>query len=86
MNVTEATIAAINKLTGEGGLYPSRSELIRVATREWLIREIDIMKRMIIYGDKEEPEEPNPNIVKVPEIDENGDKNFKTYKILRRLT
>ena len=40
VNVPEAYIDAINELIGEQGLYPSRSELIRVAVREFLLREL----------------------------------------------
>jgi len=40
INVPEAYIDAINELIGEHGLYPSRSELIRVAVREFLLREL----------------------------------------------
>ena len=39
INVPESYIDAINKLIGEDGPYPSRSELIRVAVREFLIKE-----------------------------------------------
>lgn len=40
VNLPVSYINAIKILTGEGGLYPSRSELIRVAVREFLILEI----------------------------------------------
>ncbi len=38
VNVPEKYIEAISKLVGENGLFPSRSELIRVAVREFLLR------------------------------------------------
>jgi Arc/MetJ-type ribon-helix-helix transcriptional regulator len=41
INVPEAFLKQIETLIGEKGLYPSRSELIRVAIREFLIRELD---------------------------------------------
>ena len=49
VNLPQAYLRAIDKLCGNGrghksdlpdGLYPSRSELIRVAVREMLLREI----------------------------------------------
>ncbi len=40
VNVPEKHIEAISKLVGENGLFPSRSELIRVAVREFLLREL----------------------------------------------
>lgn len=40
-NVPESFLRAINNLTGKNGIYPSRSELIRLAVREWLIRELE---------------------------------------------
>jgi len=39
VNVPESYIEAIKKLIGRDGLYPSRSELIRCAVREFLIKE-----------------------------------------------
>ena len=39
VNVPETYIDAMEKLIGEDGLYPSRSELIRCATRDFLIKE-----------------------------------------------
>ena len=39
-NVPEAYVLAMDKLSGDGGIYPSRSELIRVALRSFLIEEI----------------------------------------------
>jgi len=41
VNVPESYLKAIKKLTGEGALYPSRSELVRMAVREFLIRELE---------------------------------------------
>jgi Arc/MetJ-type ribon-helix-helix transcriptional regulator len=41
VNLPTAYLMAMDKLTGEKGLYPSRSELIRVAVREFLIKEME---------------------------------------------
>lgn len=40
VNVPESYLKAIKQLVGNDGLYPSRSELIRVAVREFLISEL----------------------------------------------
>ena len=44
INVPENYLEAIRKLVGV--LYPSRSELIRVALREFLIRELEFMHKL----------------------------------------
>lgn len=44
VNLPLTYLKAIDALTGRSGLYPSRSELIRVAVRQWLIKEIDDSK------------------------------------------
>ena len=76
-------------MVGEDGLYPSRSELIRVAVREFLIKELTRANEMIKYKDVEVEELDEKNFVRVPteEKDENGDliREFKTYKIVKRL-
>lgn len=86
VNVPVSYIEAMAKLTGEGGLYPSRSELIRMAVKEFLLKEIRRAKYNI---DTEiAPEEfDKENFVRVPhEKDDDGNvKEFKTYKILKRL-
>lgn len=40
INLPESYIRAIEHLIGDAGIYPSRSELIRVAVREFLIKEM----------------------------------------------
>lgn len=80
---------SVKRLVGEGGLYPSRSELIRCAVREFLIKELKRANEMIKYKDVEVEELDEKNYVRVPteEKDENGDliREFKTYKIVKRL-
>jgi Arc/MetJ-type ribon-helix-helix transcriptional regulator len=44
VNLREEMIDRIKVLTGTKGLYPSRSELLRVAVREFLIRQITAAK------------------------------------------
>ncbi len=92
INVPESYIGAINKLIGENGLYPSRSELIRVAVREFLLKELKMAKNMAKYNQPEEEEEEDineENFVRVPIETVNEDsepiREFKSYKIIKRL-
>jgi len=90
VNVPESYIDAINKLIGENGLYPSRSELIRCAVREFLLKELRTAKNMAIYNEPEFEESfDDKNFVRVP-VEKTNDKNelvreFKTFKIVQRL-
>ena len=52
VNLPLGYIRAIKGLTGEGGLYPSRSELIRVAVREFLIQELKAAKSFIEFQEQ----------------------------------
>ncbi|MHA1527174.1 MAG: ribbon-helix-helix domain-containing protein [Promethearchaeota archaeon] len=89
VNVPESYIDAINKLIGENGLYPSRSELIRVAVREFLIKELKMAKKIVKFNEPENDDFDEENFVRVPI--ERGDQSnephreFKTYKIIKRL-
>ena len=87
VNIPEAYIEAIAKLVGENGLYPSRSELIRVAVREFIIKEMKMAKRIINIEPEIEDDFDEVNYVRVPIEDSNpeGVKEFKTYKIIKRL-
>ena len=90
VNVPESYIEAINKLIGENGLYPSRSELIRSAVREFLLRELRMAKNMAKYNEPESKEVlDDKNFVRVP-VETRNSKNepvreFKTFKIIQRL-
>lgn len=89
VNIPESYITAIKKLVGENGLYPSRSELIRVAVREFLIRELKMAKNITKDDEPEEDEFDEENFVRVPikRADDQGEQyqEFKTYKIIKRL-
>lgn len=90
VNVPESYVDAIRKLVGSDGLYPSRSELIRCAVREFLIKELKMAKSMAKFPDEPEFEEvfDDKNFVRVPEIKQINDepvREFKTYKIIKRL-
>lgn len=99
VNVPESYLEEIdrlldNKSHDNNGLYPSRSELIRVAVRDFLLRELkratdmaklkDIPKELVIkFADNEK------NFVHIPKdtINEDGEpiREYKTYKIIKRL-
>lgn len=89
VNVPESYIEAIKKLIGADGLYPSRSELIRVAVREFIIRELKMAKNLMKDEEPEDDDFDEENFVRVPIERENEDgeqiQKFKTYKIIKRL-
>ncbi len=90
VNIPESYLDSIEKLVGEGGLYPSRSELIRVAVRDFLLRELKMADTIAKYKETEiEDGFDNENFVRVPIERLNKDKEpvreFKTYKIIKRL-
>ncbi len=94
VNIPEKHLADIERLVGEGSLYPSRSELIRVAVREHLkkiLREIKDQTQIDIEKSEEEQvasiSDKDYACVPIETTDENGNKvhGFKTYKILKRL-
>jgi Arc/MetJ-type ribon-helix-helix transcriptional regulator len=83
----------MDSLTGENGLYPSRSELIRVACREFLVKELEAAKAFTDFHKKpalsvleKHTEIANELFVKVP-IENNelsGNAEYKTYKIIKK--
>ena len=90
VNVPETYVEAIEKLIGENGLYPSRSELIRCAVREFLLKELKVAKNLNRKNEEEEEEFDDENYVRVPVEDKTGKEGepvmeFKTYKIIKRL-
>ena len=90
VNVPESFLEAIKRLVGEGGLYPSRSELIRVAVREFLIRELKMAKNLNKHEQHlEDNDFDEKNYVRVPieRMSQNHEpiREFKTYKIVKRL-
>lgn len=95
VNVPESYLEAIerlldNKTHDNGGIFPSRSELIRVAVREFLIRELSRVEEEVKYKEvKIEFKDDEKNFVHVPSDSFNKDgepvREFKTYKIVKRL-
>ena len=89
VNVPESYIDAIKRLVGENGLYPSRSELIRCAVREFLIKELRLAKNMTDYNKSDVDDYDKEKFVRVPIVDSDNKKahvqEFKTYKNIKRL-
>jgi len=89
VNTPESYLDSIEKLVGEDGLYPSRSELIRVAVRDFLLRELKMANNLAKYKEAETEDFDDVNYVRVPVERLNEDKEpvreFKTYKIIKRL-
>jgi len=89
VNIPESYIGSIEKLVGEHGLYPSRSELIRVAVREFLIKELKMANKMAKYKEPKVDNFDDENFVRVPveRLNKNDEpvREFRTYKIVRRL-
>lgn len=90
VNVPESYLDAIEKLVGDSGLYPSRSELIRCAVRKFLINELKMAKKMKeIQKQPKSKDLDDRKFVQVPVENESKDnepvREFKTYKIVRKL-
>ena len=89
INCPESYLQAIEKLVGENGLYPSRSELIRVAVREFLIKELRLAKNLPNFNESDVDNYDKEKFVRVPIVNDNNKKapiqEFKTYKIIKRL-
>ena len=58
VNLQQEVIDTIETLIGNEGLYPSRSELIRVAVRDFLIQELNQNKKIQEYKDVMDGDEP----------------------------
>ena len=56
-NVPKSQLYRINRLIGEHGLYLSRSELVRIALRDFLLKELKRAKKL-------ELKELEPKIIK----------------------
>jgi Arc/MetJ-type ribon-helix-helix transcriptional regulator len=89
VNVPEMYIDAIEKLVGVKGIYPSRSELIRCAVRDFLLKELKNANDLVKYNETEIEDFDNEKFVRVPmeRMNENSEpvREFKTYKIVKKL-
>ena len=72
VNLPISYIRAIKTLTtGDDKLFPSRSELIRVAVREWLIKELEAAKSFAVFTEK------YPKSVEIKESPEKSVEEFE---------
>ena len=89
VNIPESYLESIKRLIGEGGLYSSRSELIRCAVRDFLTKELKNANEILKYQEVEVEEFEDKNFVRVPKesLNKNNEpvREFKTYKIASKL-
>lgn len=79
VNITNEQLNRITKLVKARNSFPSRSELVRVAVREYLIE--------LLYREPIKKEDVPPNIVRIPttRFGKESGREFEEYKIVRRL-
>jgi len=81
-NLPEPFIAAMQRIISEYGLYPSRSELIRVAIREFLIKELNVLDKFNEYSESN----PDPELAPVPPRVQNIDmRTIRNFHALRAM-
>jgi Arc/MetJ-type ribon-helix-helix transcriptional regulator len=93
VNLPESYIKAIDNLIGEKAVYPSRSELVRVAVREFLIKELESVNSFSQLQNKivkqSSVEDKSEMFIQIP-VDSNAisqdisDKQYKTYRIIKK--
>lgn len=93
VNIPVPYLKTIDGLVGEKALYPSRSEIIRVAVREFLIKELATAKsfgNFLTPSIQPEPilpkEDVDPNLfVQIPVGNtSNGVPEFKTFRLVKK--
>lgn len=86
VNLPVTFLKAIDSLTGNKGLYPSRSELIRVAVRAFLLREIEAGQSFQTFAQKQakiaESEYDNKIFVRVPSETKEGE--YTQYRLKKK--
>lgn len=89
VNLPVSYIKMIEGLIGENALYPSRSELVRVAVRDFLIREISALEQFKkAYPQCSDPIKPKIDsnlFVQIPlSSQSNGTTEYKTFRLGRK--
>lgn len=90
VNLPVSYLKMIDGLVGNAALYPSRSELIRVAVRDFLIRELESAKNFGSYTNPAAPIIPTPEFdpnlfVQIPlGSTSNGVPEFKTFRLKKK--
>ena len=94
VNLPISYLKMIDNLVGDKALYPSRSELIRVAVRDFLIRELESMKTFTNFQSQAPAQAPA--LPPHPELDQNlfvqvpygnnseGMPEFRTFRIVKK--
>lgn len=81
VNIPETYIAALAMLVGDGENFSSRSELIRAAVRQFLIKYYTTNKPL---KPTVTPDSLLPNLIHVPMGEEDGRIVYKTYKKVKK--
>lgn len=93
VNLPESYIKAIDTLIGEDAVYPSRSELVRVAVREFLIKELEAVKSFTQLQNQITKQQPTTDksemFIQIPISNEEiapdtSDRLYKTYRIIKK--
>ena len=92
VNLPEKILYTIDNLTGPTNLYPSRSELIRIAVRDFLISEIQTAKSFANYHEKKQKiqndvTELDPTqFVRIPigNCPVDGTPEYQTFRIVKK--
>ena len=94
VNLPVSYLKTIDGLIGETGIYPSRSELIRVAIREFLMHELETAANFLKIGsnaqdqktESKSPELDQSLFVRVPvaHIENSEDLEYKTFRIIKK--
>ena len=91
VNLPPSYVEAIDKLVGNDKLYPSRSEAVRVAVKEFLIREMEAGKSWklpvndAIKERLKEQKHDEDNYVRIPMGSDNfGNEQYKLYRLVKR--
>ena len=84
INVPESFVNAMNKPTGAGNIYTSRSELIRSAVKEELK---EVLANLYLFSEEKKTEEKIPeDIVRIPVENENGETvGYEDKHIIKKL-
>jgi Arc/MetJ-type ribon-helix-helix transcriptional regulator len=57
VNLPEKHVDLIDRLTGDDGMYPHRSEFIRMAVRRFLLKELQLARRLSRHSESVEGRE-----------------------------
>ena len=80
VNLPTSYLGAMDALTGEDSIYPSRSELIRVAVRDFLIEELKTVNNKDFFNQENESKSP----MEGETITVGEGPNQKRYKLVKK--